>query len=293
MKPAPFAYHDPTTVAEAADLLGRLDNARPLAGGQSLVPMMNFRFVTPDHLVDLNGVAELAFIRSGQTLSFGAMTRQSDIEFSGDVARNCPIILEALLQVGHRQTRNRGTLGGSLCHLDPAAEMPAVMTLLDATLHAAGPGGRTRAMEMADFALGYMTTALQPDELLTRIDVKPWPESHGSAWREFARRHGDFALASAGVILTLDARGDIDRLAVVIAGLGPTPTRLADFEAGAHGAAVNDDLIAAAASAAKSVEAMDDIHGSSAYRQHLAGVLVGRALRVAAERARERSAAHV
>jgi carbon-monoxide dehydrogenase medium subunit len=293
VKPAPFAYHDPTTVAEAADLLGRLDNARPLAGGQSLVPMMNFRFVTPDHLVDLNGVAELAHISAGDALSFGAMTRQRDVEFSADVARLCPVVREALLNVGHRQTRNRGTLGGSLCHLDPAAEMPALMMLHDATLSAAGPAGRSRTMPMSDFALGYMTSALAPDELLTRIDVPLWPAGHGYAWREFARRHGDFALASAGALLTLDDNGSIDRIAVVIAGLGPTPVRLGDFETGARGARLNDDLIAGAASAAKSIEAMDDIHGSAAYRQHLAGVLVARALRAAAERASERTAAHV
>jgi aerobic carbon-monoxide dehydrogenase medium subunit len=248
----------------------------------------------PDHIIDINKIAALSYIRhEADMLAFGAMTRQRDIEFNDDVARLCPIIREALLQVGHRQTRNRGTLGGSLCHLDPAAEMPAVMMLHDANLHAAGPSGRARTMPMSNFALGYMTSALAPDELLTRVDAPLWPAGHGYAWREFARRHGDFALASAGVLLTLDNKGDIDRLSVVIAGLGPTPARLSDFETSAHGAQVNDDLVAAAASAAKSIEAMDDIHGSAAYRQHLAGVLVARALRAAAERARERTAAHV
>lgn len=293
MKPAPFAHHAPTTVAEAADLLGRLDNARPLAGGQSLVPMMNFRFVTPDHLVDLNGVAELAAVGVDGDISIGAMARQRDIEFSDPIAARCPILREALLQVGHRQTRNRGTIGGSLCHLDPAAEMPATMLLLDARLRTAGPGGVGRELAMAEFALGYMTSALAPDELLTRVDVTPWPVGHGHGWVEFARRHGDFALAATGALVSLDERGDIARVAVVVAGLAPVATRLLDFEAGAAGARANEDFITAAADAAKAIDAVDDIHATSAYRQHLASVMTRRALRVAIERARERNKAHV
>jgi len=288
MKPAPFAYHDPTSIGDAVALLAQYENARPLAGGQSLVPMMNFRYATPDHLVDLNGVEALRGLEVGERISFGAMTRQRDVEFSGEVAQACPILIEALRHVGHRQTRNRGTIGGSLCHLDPAAETPAMMMLHDAVLTAQSASG-SRDLPMSDFALGFMTSALEPGELLTRISFAPWRATHGWGFEEYARRHGDFAIASAGVLLTLDARGAIERFAMVIGGLAPAPMRLAEFETQAVGATPDDDFIKAAARAAASIEAMDDAHVSAAYRQHLASVLSGRALRRALERARERS----
>jgi carbon-monoxide dehydrogenase medium subunit len=291
MKPAPFTYHDPATVADALSVLARHDNARALAGGQSLVPMMNFRYAAPDHLVDLNGIESLRAMDAGARLSFGAMTRQREVEFSADVARACPILIEALRHVGHRQTRNRGTIGGSLCHLDPAAETPAIMMLHDAVVTTQCPAG-TRELAMSDFALGFMTTALEPDELLTKVAFDAWPQDHGWGFEEYARRHGDFAIASAGVLLTLDARGAIARLAIVIGGLAPAPARLSGFEAQAAGATPDEDFIKAAAHAASTVEAMDDAHVSARYRQHLASVLCGRALRKALASVRERSLQH-
>ena len=291
MKPAPFAYHDPTLIGEAVAILARFENARPLAGGQSLVPMMNFRYAAPDHLVDLNGIEALRGMDVGASLSFGAMTRQRDVEFSTDVAQACPILIAALRHVGHRQTRNRGTIGGSLCHLDPAAETPAIMMLHDAVLTTQSASG-TRDLPMSEFALGFMTSALEPDELLTRISFEAWAQGHGWGFEEYARRHGDFAIASAGVLLTLDARGAVERFAMVIGGLGPTPQRLHDFEAQALGAMPDDDFIKAAANAAASVEAMDDAHVSARYRQHLAGVLSARALRQALACAAQRSLQH-
>jgi len=288
MKPAPFRYHDPATIADAVSLLAQHENARPLAGGQSLVPMMNFRYAAPDHLVDLNGVEALRELEAGARLSFGAMTRQRDVEFSSDVAQACPIMIEALRHVGHRQTRNRGTIGGSLCHLDPAAETPAIMMLHDAVLTTQSSTG-SRDLPMSDFALGFMTSALEPDELLTRVSFDAWPQDHGWGFEEYARRHGDFAIASAGVLLTLDARGAIERFAMVIGGLGPTPQRLHDFEEQAPGATPDDDFTKAAANAAGSVEAMDDAHVSARYRQHLACVLSARALRRALACAAQRS----
>ncbi len=291
MKPAPFRYHDPATIADAVSLLAQHENARPLAGGQSLVPMMNFRYAAPDHLVDLNGVEALRGLEAGARLSFGAMTRQRDVEFSSDVARACPILIEALRHVGHRQTRNRGTIGGSLCHLDPAAETPAIMMLHDAVLTTQSSTG-SRDLPMSDFALGFMTSALEPDELLTRVSFDAWPQGHGWGFEEYARRHGDFAIASAGVLLTLDARGAIERFAMVIGGLGPTALRLHEFEAQALGAAPDDDFIKAASNAAGSVEAMDDAHVSARYRQHLASVLSARALRRALACAAQRSLQH-
>src|SRR6476661_3864597 len=161
MKPPPFSYHDPRTVAEVVGLLDRLENAKALAGGQSLMPMLNMRFVLPDHVIDLNGVAELAGVRIADgRIDIGAMTRQRDIEFSEEAAQACPILIDALHHVGHRQTRNRGTVGGSICHLDPAAELPTVACALDATIEAIGPNGR-REIAFEDFPLGYMTPSLE------------------------------------------------------------------------------------------------------------------------------------
>ena len=292
MKPAPFAYHDPTTIGDAVALLAQHESARPLAGGQSLVPMMNFRYATPDHLVDLNGIEALRGVEVGERLTFGAMTRQRDVEFSSEVAQACPILVEALRHVGHRQTRNRGTIGGSLCHLDPAAETPAMMMLHDAVLTAQSVSG-ARDLPMNEFALGFMTSALEPGELLTRISFEAWAPEHGWGFEEYARRHGDFAIASAGVLLTLDAKGAISRFAMVIGGLAPAPMRLTDFEAQAISATPDEDFIKAASDAASQVEAMDDAHVSAAYRQHLASVLSARALRRALVCARERSLHHV
>src|SRR5262252_2372140 len=165
MKPPPFRYHDPKTVGETVALLDDLENAKLLAGGQSLMPMLNFRFVQPDHIIDINRVDGLSYIRAaGDQLEIGAMTRQRDIEFSDAVRAGWPIVHEALLQVGHRQTRNRGTIGGSLCHLDPAAELVSLATGYDATVTIVGRGGQ-RELAFAQFPVAYMTPALEPDEI--------------------------------------------------------------------------------------------------------------------------------
>src|SRR5438477_7717760 len=167
MKPPPFRYHDPKTVSETIGLLGSLENARLLAGGQSLMPMLNMRFVLPDHIIDLNRVEGLSYIRgSGSLLEIGAMTRQRDLEFSNVVRRRCPLMYDAVRHVGHRQTRNRGTLGGSLCHLDPSAELVSVAAALDAVVTVAGPAG-SRDIEFESFPAAYMTPAIEPNELVT------------------------------------------------------------------------------------------------------------------------------
>jgi carbon-monoxide dehydrogenase medium subunit len=254
--------------------------------------MMNFRYAVPDHLVDLNGILPLVGIAAdGTALRIGAMTRQRDVEFSKEVATLCPILREGLLNVGHRQTRNRGTIGGSLCHLDPAAEMPAVMMLYDAMLTIEAAGGR-REVAMKDFALGFMTTALAQDELLTGLGLEMWPTGHGYAFEEFARRHGDFAIASAGVLVLLDSNGFVRRLAVVIGGVGPTPVRLSDAEAAAVGSPVSDALVEAVSQAAGQVEAMEDAHVSAKYRRRLAAVLSRRAMERAITRASGKEFAH-
>jgi CO/xanthine dehydrogenase FAD-binding subunit len=284
MKPAPFTYHDPRTLAEAADLLSRLDNARPIAGGQSLMPMMNFRLAAPDHLVDLGRIEGLAGIASdGSALRFGAMTRQRDIEFSPEVARLCPILGASLREVGHRQTRNRGTIGGSLCHLDPAAELVNLALLHDATFEAHSGRG-TRRLQFADFAQGAMSHALAPDELLTAVEFAPWPPGHGWAFAEFSRRHGDFAIVAVGVLLALDEGGRIARAAAALSGLGPLPVRPTAIAAMLTGEAPSPELFRAAAAAAGALEAGGDIYAPAAYRRRLARVLTGRALTRAVER---------
>src|SRR5258708_24201459 len=192
MTPPPFSYHDPRTMGDAVELLGRLDNAKLLAGGQSLMPMLNMRFVLPDHVIDLNRVEGLSFIAEADgALEIGGMTRQRDLEFSDVVRRRCPLMTEAIALVGHRQTRNRGTLGGSLCHLDPAAELVAVAAALGATLIVAGPHG-PREIAFAAFPGAFMTPAIGPNQLLAAVRFPGWPTGHGHAVLEFARPPRDF-----------------------------------------------------------------------------------------------------
>ena len=278
MKPPPFAYHAPATVAEALELLARLENARILAGGQSLMPMLNMRFVLPDHLIDINGIVDLAYIRrEGDWLEIGAMTRQRDLEFSDELRKSCPLLVEAILNVGHRQTRNRGTLGGSLCHLDPAAEMPSVAAVYDAEIMIAGPKGR-RSMPFAEFAQGYMTPALEPDEMLVALRYPLWPAQSGYSFVEYARRHGDFAIASAAVLMETDSGGRIARASLALGGVGAVPVRLSEAIEMLEGQKGSPSLFEAAARAARSIDAMEDALITADYRRHLAGVLLKRAL---------------
>jgi carbon-monoxide dehydrogenase medium subunit len=284
MKPAPFQYHDPTSTAEAITLLGKLENAKLLAGGQSLMAMMNLRYAQPDHVIDLNRITDLAYIREeGDSLVIGAMTRQRDLEFSDLVRKRCPILHEAILHVGHRQTRNRGTIGGSLCHLDPSAELAAIAALHDATLTVHGARG-PREIAFGDFAVGFMTPGLEPDELLVAVRLPLWPARHGYAFLEFARRHGDFAMASAAALLTVTAAGVIDRAAIVVGGTASTPVRLTDAEQQIEGKPLASAPFDAAASVCRTLEALDDVHAPASYRKHLAETLTLRALRGAAGR---------
>jgi carbon-monoxide dehydrogenase medium subunit len=288
MKPPPFSYHDPRTVGDVVELLGRLPNAKLLAGGQSLMPMLNMRFVLPDHVIDLNRVEGLSFIREVDgALEVGGMTRQRDLEFSDVVARRCPLMAEAIRLVGHRQTRNRGTLGGSLCHLDPAAELVSVAAALDATVLVAGPSGQ-REIAFAEFPVAFMTPAIEPNELLTAVRFPIWPKGHGYAFIEFARRHGDFAIVSAGALLVEDAAGKIQRAAVVIGGMGMVPIRAVELEQALIGQVPDDRLLREACESCRKLDAIEDVHAPASYRQHLASVLSRRAL----EQARARLPGH-
>jgi carbon-monoxide dehydrogenase medium subunit len=284
MKPPPFHYHDPRTVADVVGLLGRLENAKLLAGGQSLMPMLNMRFVLPDHVIDLNRVDGLSYIRERDGgLDIGAMTRQRELEFSELVRARCPLMHEAIREVGHRQTRNRGTIGGSLCHLDPAAELVSVAAALDASVTVAGQNG-TRAIPFADFPAGYMTPAIEPQELVTAVRIPTWPPGHGYAFVEFSRRHGDFAIVSAAALIEAETSGKISRASITLGGMGQGPARATDAERALLGQVPSEDLFRDVCESCRTIEAMDDIHASAEYRQHLAAVLARRALTKAAAR---------
>jgi aerobic carbon-monoxide dehydrogenase medium subunit len=278
MKPPNFSYHDPRTTAEAVGLLSGLENAKLLAGGQSLMPMLNMRFVLPDHVIDLNRVEGLSYIKErGDSLEIGAMTRQRDIEFSDIVKRKCPLMHEAITHVGHRQTRNRGTIGGSLCHLDPSAELVSVAAALDATVSVAGKNG-ARSIDFADFPRAYMTPAIELDEMLTAVTLPCWPADHGYAFVEFARRHGDFAIVSAAALIAEDANGKITRASITLGGIGPAPVRCREVEYALIGEKVEEKRLAEICETLRSLGAADDIHAPASYRQQLATVLPRRAL---------------
>ena len=285
MKPAPFDYVAPRTLDEAvAALADGGSDAKVLAGGQSLVPLMNFRLARPSLLVDLNRIAELAYItpRAGG-LAFGAMTRQAAVERHPNLATTQPLLAEAIRWVGHPAIRSRGTFGGSLAHADPAAELPAVTVCLDAVMRVMGPKGRREA-SAADFFQGYLTTALAPDEILEEVWLPPLPPRTGQAWLEFARRHGDFALV--GVAASISVDGDsVSEARLALIGVDARPVRPREAETLLIGGTL-DERVGAAADAVRSViEPEADIHATREYRLHLAGVLAERAIRLAHERA--------
>lgn len=278
MKPVAFEYHRPRTLDEALHLAAELDDAKLLAGGQSLMPMMNFRFVVPDHVIDLNSVPELTGIReSGSRLVIGAMTRQRDIERSALVQEKAPLIPEAYQQVSHRQIRNRGTLGGSLCHLDPASEQPCFLAAQGADMVVRSLRGERR-VAMADWTEGYMTPSLEQDEVLSAIEIDVWPSGHGYSFTEYSRRQGDYAIVGVAVLATCDAQRRFRKLAIALCGVAAGPVRLHDLERSLEGQLADEAAVLAAAQAAGAVDAMSDAHVTSDYRCHLAGVLTRRAL---------------
>jgi carbon-monoxide dehydrogenase medium subunit len=255
-----------------------------LAGGQSLMPMLNMRYVLPDHLIDLNRVDALRYIRGTDgAIEIGAMTAQRDIEFSDVVRERCPLMHEAIAQVGHRQTRNRGTLGGSLCHLDPAAELVAVAAALDAKVSIAGKNG-ARTIDFAAFPIAYMTPALEPDELLTGVSFPCWRPGHGFAFVEFSRRHGDFAIVSAAALIEEDPDGNLTRASLTLGGMGPAPVRAHRVERALIGDKPEEKRLREICESLRALEAVDDIHAPASYRRELATVLSRRALLKAHER---------
>ena len=287
MKPAPFAYHSPSTVEEAVGLLGELgEGAKVLAGGQSLVPMLALRLAVFDHLVDLGRVDELRGIeRRNGDLWIGAGTTQTTIESSAAIAEAVPLLSRATPLIGHFQIRNRGTIGGSVAHADPAAEYPAVALALDAELEAVSPRGR-RTIPAAGFFSGLWTTELAEDEILTGVRFPVWEGRCGHAVEELARRHGDFAIAGAVVSVQLD--GDrVQRSAIGLLGLGSTPERASAAEASVTGSTLGDVIAAEVGEAAMSTldSIPSDLHGSDTYRRRVGAVMVARAWTRAIEEA--------
>ena len=288
MKLPRFDYVTPRTFEEAVSLKAEHgDEAILLAGGQSLIPLLALRFASPSVLVDLNRVDELAYLREDEgSVHVGAMTRQSAVEESAGLLERLPVLADALPLIGHRTIRNRGTVGGSVAHADPAAEWPALALALGATMEVTGPNG-TRTLEAVEFFHGPMTNALEPDEVLREVRFRLPEPGTGSAFVEHARRYGDFALAGTATMIGIDRDGLVSTARIALLGVGGTPVRATEAERQLEGQPLNDASIgAAAATCRETAQPPSDIHGSSEYRHHLVGVLVGRALRLAGARAR-------
>jgi CO/xanthine dehydrogenase FAD-binding subunit len=287
VKPPAFDYLAPTSVDETLTILAELgDRAKLLAGGQSLVPLLNFRLVRPPHLVDLNALSGLAGISEQDGhLVIGAMTRQRAVEISGLVSRRCPLLAEAMPQIGHVQIRNRGTIGGSLAHADPAAELPAVVAALEGELVVRSVR-RRRVLKPEQFFLGYLTTATEPDEMLVEIRLPVMPKRTGSAFLEVSRRHGDFALVGVAATITLDEAGVCTASALALTGVGPTPVVAREAVRTLVGVKPSPAAFEDAGHRVSAALRPDsDLHASSEYRQHVGGVLARRALARAYERA--------
>jgi aerobic carbon-monoxide dehydrogenase medium subunit len=290
MKPAAFRYHRPGTVPEALAVLAEVGpHGKVLAGGQSLVPLLNMRLAAPEHLVDVNWLAELDEVTTDATaVRVGALARHARVEHDRPAHDAVPLLRQAITDIAHPTIRNRGTVVGSLVHADPAAELPAVLVLLGGTMELASAGDGGRRMAAADFFLGPLESAVRPGELATAAVFPRPPAGSGGAWVEVARRHGDYAVCGVGTLVVLDPdlRIETARAACISVGPVPVPVDLTDALGGRpHDAA---DWAAAGRLAAAAVDPTDDVHATAAYRRHLVGVLTGRAARAAAADAAER-----
>jgi len=288
MKPAPFEYFDPRTVEEAVSLLrDHGEDAKILAGGQSLMPLMNMRMARPEALIDLSRVTALDYIRETDgALAIGAMTSKRSVERSELVRSRQPLLHAATLLVAHPQIRNRGTVGGSMAQADPAAEYPAVALVLGAELRALGPDGE-RTIEADDFFVSYLTTALEPAEVLIEVRFPMLDDGTGWAFQEVSRRHGDFAMAGAAVNLSVEGAGRCTKARIVLFGVGPVPIRARGAEQVLVGESLGGPLLETAARKASEDldEPLSDVHASAEFRRHLAEVLARRSLTEAMARA--------
>jgi CO/xanthine dehydrogenase FAD-binding subunit len=283
MKPAPFDYHRAKSVADAVGILAECQDAKILAGGQSLVPLMNLRLARPEVLVDVNPLTELDYVRADEdgTTRVGCLCRHGRLEADPDARQ--PLVRQAAGQVAHPQVRTRGTLGGSLAHADPAAELPAVLVALDASVVAVGPGGRERRIPVSDLAAGFLMTTLEPAEILVEVVIPPCPPRSRSAFREIAPRHGDFATAGVGVQLSFDSAGSCVTVAAGGCGLAATSVDLRSAVRPLLGESTLTDRLLAevAAGASTAFEPIEDLRASAQDRRDLAEVLVIDAVRSA------------
>ncbi|HLC04394.1 MAG TPA: xanthine dehydrogenase family protein subunit M [Anaerolineales bacterium] len=292
MKPAPFDYYAPTTVEQAlAHLAEHGDEAKVLAGGQSLVPMMNFRLVQPSVLVDLNPIPDLAYIKPDEDggLRIGALTRHFQVEMDPLVAARMPLLHEAVPKIGYPQIRRRGTFGGSICHADPSAELVAVSVALNGRFRLRSPKGE-RWIPAQDFFIGLFTTVLLPGELLVEVALPPLPARTGTSMMEVARRSHDFALVGVAAVVSLDGKGIIRQARMVFLSAGDRPMEARRAAEVLAGQAPTPEAIEAAAETAASgdIDPSSDIHATAEFRRHLAKVLARRALDQACQRAAEK-----
>lgn len=284
MKPPIFEYHRPHSLQEALSLMEKLENSKVIAGGQSLMPMLNLRLTFPSNLIDLNSIEELSGIStSDDQVTINAMTRQREIEFSKIIRQRIPLMADGILNVGHRQTRNRGTIGGSLCHQDSVAELPLIALAHDAVLGIASLRG-IREIGIAEFCTGFMSTSLEDGEILVFVKIKHWPQGHGWSFIEFARRDGDFAIVSAAVLVTTTGDGTISRVSVALGGVGPYPLRVSKAEDLLLGRYPTNKLIGQAAACCAELQPFDDPNIPAWYRKQLAHELSFKAIKEAIER---------
>ena len=290
MKPAPFEYFRPRSLDEALSLLAQHGgDAKALAGGQSLIPAMNFRLATPSVLVDLNALGELSYIKGDSGgVTIGGMTRQRALERSALISDRVPLVAETMPHIAHPAIRNRGTIGGSLAHADPAAELPAITLALNARLVVSSTSG-ARDVAADEFFIGLFTTAVQPGELLTEIRVPPAPARSGFAFQEISRRHGDFALVGVAAAVQLDENGGCANARITLLSVGDRPMLAEQASKALMGQMPSAESIRAAADAAatQDIDPSSDIHASARYRRQLANVLTRRVLERAFERARQ------
>ncbi|WP_248965652.1 FAD binding domain-containing protein [Sphaerisporangium perillae] len=287
MKPPAFDYHAPRGLGEALEVLaGAGPHGKVLAGGQSLIPLLNMRLASPSHLVDINRVAELdTLVVADGGVRVGALARHAAVERSSSVARAQPLLRTALKLVAHPVIRNRGTVIGSLVHADPSAELPAVLTVLSGSVRLARHGGGERDVPAGAFFTGPLESAVEPGELAVSAFFPSLPPRTGSAFCEVARRHGDYAMAGAAAVVGLDEDLRIVSAKVACVSVGPVPVLLEMSEVCAHRPAASVDWAAVAASVRERIDPEGDIHATAAYRRHLTGVLAERALRIAAQEA--------
>jgi len=280
LKPAAFDYHRPHTLEEALDLAAIFGgDAKVLAGGQSLIPIMNFRLAAPEHLIDINDVAELRGCQQlGSDLVLGALTRHQEYERRDEIASSCPLLARVTPYIGHPQIRTRGTLGGSLAHADPSAELPATMVALNATFVAKSKSG-IRRVKADDFFTFLLTTDLQEDELLVSVEIPLPSDRQGSEFLEVAARHGDFAMVGAAAVLKLGETGDVSEARIVCSAVAPTPVRVPEAEEALRGRRVDEELLSeVSAIVARSLDPTAQLKASSDYKRRTAGVLARRAV---------------